>query len=57
MNRRALVLTNESARHPLRRRLPQPTAADLDVKPEWVWWRQFLLGWAAGFIVISFFIW
>ena len=62
--RRYLVLTNEAARHPFRASLPPHIAEPLDERPEQTrnWrlsrqdWRQFLMTWCAGFVVVSAFI-
>jgi hypothetical protein len=56
MKRRALVLTNESARHPIRRMFPPAQALEPELFVQRLW-LQFLLGWLAGFVAISFFIW
>jgi hypothetical protein len=64
--RRALVLTDESARHPFRASLPLNRRAANDVENRLSWrlnfgldagdMRQFAANYAAGFIAISTFI-
>jgi hypothetical protein len=64
--RRALVLTDESARHPFRASLPMNLRAANDVENRLSWrlnfgldagdMRQFAANYAAGFVAVSTFI-
>jgi hypothetical protein len=59
--RRALVLTDESARHPFRARIPQHVRRvkrDLDVRSltHGPGWRDFLTAYCASFVVVALFI-